>query len=333
VNADRQDPSGPTLAQLGEAGVLRRILPLLPVGSGVFVGPGDDAAVLTAPDGRVVASTDVMVEGRDFRRSWSSAEDVGAKAAAQNLADIAAMGAVPTALLVALVAPPHTPAAWAEGLARGLAQGCAASGAGVVGGDLSAGSELVVTVTVLGDLQGRPPVLRSGARPGDVVAVAGVLGRSAAGWALLRDGRKDLAPDLVRAHLRPDPPLACGPAAARAGATAMLDVSDGLLRDLARIAQASEVVVDVHAGSGALAEAGRDLEPFAAACGDVRSASAWVLTGGEDHCLVACFPPGTGLPTGFEPIGVCLPRGSGDARVLVDGAEHAGPPGWDHFEP
>ncbi len=330
MGAHGGDVSGPTLAQLGEGGVLRKIFPLLPVGSGVVVGPGDDAAVMNAPDGRVVASTDVLVEGRDFRQSWSSAEDVGAKAAAQNLADVAAMGAVPTALLVALVAPPHTPAAWAEGLARGLAQGCAASGAGVVGGDLSAGSELVVAVTVLGDLQGRAPVLRSGARAGDVVAVAGALGRSAAGWALLRDGRQGLAPELVRAHRRPEPPLACGPAAARAGATAMLDVSDGLLRDLARIAEASGVVVEVHAGSGALSRARADLEPAAAACGDVRRAWEWVLTGGEDHALVACFPTGGQLPTGFAPIGVCLPSG-GEALVLVDGAAYEGSPGWDHF--
>ena len=138
---------GPSLRDVGEAGVLRRILPLLPPGRATLLGPGDDAAVLAAPDGRVVASTDVMVQDRDFRLDWSTAEDVGVKAAAQNLADVAAMGAVPTALLVSLVAPPDTEVAWAEGLARGLALGCAASGTTVAGGDLSSGPVLMVSVT------------------------------------------------------------------------------------------------------------------------------------------------------------------------------------------
>jgi thiamine-monophosphate kinase len=201
-----------TLADVGESGLLRAIFPLLPPGDHTLVGPGDDAAVVGAPDGRVVATTDVLVEGRDFRRAWSSAQDVGAKAAAQNLADVAAMGAVPTALLVALVAPPDLPLAWAVGLSEGLAAGCAGTGAGVVGGDLSSGPLVVVSVTALGDLAGRRPVLRSGARPGDVVALAGTLGRSAAGLALLHSGWPDVAlpPDvtglagaLVADHRRP----------------------------------------------------------------------------------------------------------------------------------
>ena len=156
---------GPSLRDVGEAGVLRRILPLLPPGGATVLGPGDDAAVLAAPDGRVVASTDVMVQDRDFRLDWSSAEDVGVKAAAQNLADVAAMGARPTALLVSLVAPPDTEVAWAEGLASGLALGCAASGTTVAGGDLSSGPVLMVSVTALGDLEGRDPVLRAAPGP------------------------------------------------------------------------------------------------------------------------------------------------------------------------
>ena len=168
--------------------------------------------MVAAPDGRVVATTDVLVEGRDFRRDWSSAADVGWKAAAQNLADVAAMGAVPTALLVGLVAPPDLEVAWALGLADGLAAACAGTGAGVVGGDLSSGPLIVVSVTALGDLQGRDPVLRSGARPGDVVAVAGrarPLRRP--GWALLRaPAAPDVAPELVAAHRRPTPPYAAG---------------------------------------------------------------------------------------------------------------------------
>ncbi|WP_460461415.1 thiamine-phosphate kinase, partial [Angustibacter peucedani] len=172
------DPSGPpTLSDVGEDGLLQAIFPRLPHAPGALVGPGDDTAVVAAPDGRVVATTDLLVEGRDFRRDWSSPQDVGWKAAAQNLADVAAMGAVPTALLVGLVAPADLPVGWAVGLADGLAAACEGTGAGVVGGDLSSGPLVVVSVTALGDLQGRAPVLRSGARPGDVVAVAGTLGR------------------------------------------------------------------------------------------------------------------------------------------------------------
>ncbi|KGM10170.1 AIR synthase related protein, partial [Cellulomonas carbonis] len=176
---------GPTVADLGEDALLAQVFPLLPAGSRTLLGPGDDCAVLAAPDGRFVVSTDLLVEGRHFRLDWSDAEDVGARAAAQNLADVAAMGAVPTALVVGLVVPPDLPVAWVLGLARGLASVSGPHGVGVVGGDLSGGRDVVVAVTVHGDLEGRDPVLRSGARPGDVVAHAGVLGRSAAGHALL----------------------------------------------------------------------------------------------------------------------------------------------------
>lgn len=333
MNPPTGDRDGPTLADVGEEGLLARLFPLLPDASSAVIGPGDDAAVVAAPDGLVVATTDVLVQDRDFRLDWSSGEDVGVKAAAQNLADVAAMGAVPTALLVSLVAPPDTPVSWALGLARGLALGCEGTGAGVVGGDLSSGSQLVVCVTAFGDLQGREPVLRSGARVGDVVAVAGELGRSAAGLALLRAGRDDLDPALVTAHRRPSPPLAAGPAAARAGATALLDVSDGLLRDLDRIAAASGVSVDLDGDEGPLAHRRQALEAVADELGGGASlAWEWVLTGGEDHALVACFPSGTDLPQGYEVIGTVLPRLVGRPLVEVDGnGRPEGTGGWDHF--
>src|SRR3982750_4255928 len=130
----RGDPSD-TVKVVGEFGVIARVLARSGVARVAEVGPGDDAAVLRAPDGRVVASTDVLVEGRHFRRDWSSAEDIGHKAAAANLADIAAMGATATALLVGLACPPDTPATWLEGVADGLAEECEPLGAAVVGGD------------------------------------------------------------------------------------------------------------------------------------------------------------------------------------------------------
>jgi thiamine-monophosphate kinase len=321
-----------------EEALLARIFPLLPAAPTTIVGPGDDCAVVAAPDGRYVVSTDVLVEDRHFRRRWSSGYDVGWRAAVQNLADVVSMGSRPAALVVSLVMPGDLPVDWVTGLARGLAAACAPVGAAVVGGDLSGGEQVVVAVTVHGDLEGREPVLRSGARPGDVVALAGTVGRSAAGLALLELDRP--VPALSDAYLRPDPPLAAGPAAADAGATAMMDVSDGLLRDAGRIARSSGVVVDLTSAAldgdrDALADAAQ----VAAAPGDGTGDTAdwrvvvddWVLAGGEDHALLATFPPGTTLPAPFRAIGT-VAASDGSARVSVDGAEpRRRATGWDHF--
>lgn len=322
-------PDDPTVADLSEDAILARIFPHLPQSPGVVVPPGDDAAVVLAPDGRVVVSTDVLVEGRHFRREWSSGADVGWRAAAQNLADIAAMGARPTALVVALVTPADLPASWVEGLARGLAAACEPHGAGVVGGDLSGGPAVVVSVTVLGDLEGRAPVRRSGARAGDVVAHAGVRGSSAAGLALLAADRADLDPGLVAAYLRPDPPVGAGVVAARSGASAMLDVSDGLLRDAGRIAGPSGVRIDLDPVDQAFAV---DLGRLSAAA-DALGADArgWLLTGGEDHGLLATFPAGTPLPAPFRAIGRVLPAGEGPSVTVGGSAPDVEGPGWDHF--
>jgi thiamine-monophosphate kinase len=313
-----------TLAQVSEASLLAQILPFFGPRDGVLVGPGDDAAVL-ATSGSVVATTDSMVRGRDWRDEWSTAPDVAAKVLTQNLADVAAMGAVPTSILVTLVADPQTPVDWAVDFARALGAGADAAGVAVAGGDLSSApaGTLVVSITALGDLQGRRAVLRSGARPGDVVAVCGTLGRSAAGLFLLESGT-DPGEEAhgIRAwcldqHLRPTAPLSEGPRAADAGATSMIDLSDGLLRDGARIAEAS----------GARLALQRELlEPFVAplraAVGD--AARECVLAGGEEHSLLATF--GGPLPDGWRAIG----RVEVGAGVTLDG-EPQGPRGWDHF--
>ncbi|MFF2833744.1 thiamine-phosphate kinase [Cellulosimicrobium cellulans] len=332
-----------------EEALLARIFPLLPTAPTTLVGPGDDCAVVAAPDGRYVVSTDVLVEDRHFRRRWSSGYDVGWRAAVQNLADVVSMGARPAALVVSLVMPGDLPVDWVTGLARGLADACTPLGAAVVGGDLSGGDQVVVAVTVHGDLEGRAPVLRSGARPGDVVALAGSLGRSAAGLALLDADRADLDDALVVAHLRPDPPLAAGPAAADAGATAMMDVSDGLLRDAGRMARASGVLVDLElaalttdrdrlrAAAAALdGGSGRGASGDGDAGADVADrAEGWVLSGGEDHALLATFPADADLPDGFRAIGrVRTVDGDGDgdgAGVRVDGRLAHRATGWDHF--
>jgi thiamine-monophosphate kinase len=336
----------PTLLvhDLDETELLARVFPLLPPGEATDVGPGDDAAVVRAPDGRYVVTTDVLVEDRHFRRRWSGGYDVGWRAAVQNLADVAAMGARPTALVVSLVVPGDLPVEWVTGLARGLADACAPVGAAVVGGDLSGGDAVVVAVTAHGDLGGRSPVLRSGARPGDVVAHAGVRGRSAAGLALLDAGAAAPADGAagadgalspyVAGYLRPVSPLDAGPAAADAGATAMLDVSDGLLRDAGRLARASGVVVDLE--TVALAADVAALLPASGALQDgpgvvEEEALAWVLSGGEDHGLLATFPVGSALPEGFRAIGRVLEPDAGGPRVTVDRREPAVGPGWDHF--
>ena len=251
-----------SVADLGEWGVIAALKARMPAGPLTSVGIGDDAAVVAAPSGSVVAAVDLLIEGRHFRRDWSSAYDVGVKAAARSLADIAAMGAVNTALLVALAAPGTLPARWATDLADGLAFEAARAGAGVVGGDTARADAVSLSVTALGDLQDRRPVLRSGARPGDVVAVAGPLGHSAAGFALLAGpASRRLVPSLaslVAAHLRPAPPYDAGPEAARLGATAMIDVSDGLLADLGHVAAASGVQVDVDSARLAVGAALRE---------------------------------------------------------------------------
>jgi thiamine-monophosphate kinase len=314
----REDPAD-SVRVVGEFGVIARVTARAGAARLADVGPGDDAAVLRVPDGRVVATTDVLVEGRHFRRDWSSAEDVGHKAAAANLADVAAMGGTATALLVGVACPPDTPTSWLEGVAAGLAAECAPLGAAVIGGDTVSSSPdssgVVLSVTALGDLAGRAPVLRSGARPGDVVALAGRLGWSACGLAVLRRGfASPLA--AVAAHRRPTPPYAAGPAAADAGATAMCDVSDGLLADAGHIAEESGVRLDLDRAAlvRATLEPAGALQQVAGALG--ADPLAWVLTGGEDHALLATFPPGAVLPEGFAAIGAVT---AGAPAVLVGG--------------
>ncbi|WP_329007816.1 thiamine-phosphate kinase [Micromonospora rifamycinica] len=309
------------VADVGEFGLIDRVTARLTYGSSCLLGPGDDAAVVATPDRRVVASTDVLVEGRHFRRDWSSARDVGHRAAAANLADIAAMGATPTALLVALCAPTDLDTAWAEELADGLSAEAALVDAGVVGGDMSASPTLTIAVTALGDLDGRAPVVRSGARPGDVVALAGRTGWAAAGLTVLSRGFR--TPRLlVEAYRRPEVPYPAGPEAARLGATAMIDVSDGLLADLGHLARASGVGVDLRRDAF---EVPRQLADAARALGV--DPYTWILTGGDDHALVATFPPAVALPPSWRAVG----RVAEGAGVTVDGDAHDGPAGWDHF--
>ncbi|WP_461166096.1 thiamine-phosphate kinase [Tsukamurella serpentis] len=315
-----------TAADLGEDGVIALATSAMSADPRIPVGPGDDAAVVTAPDGRIVVSSDALVEGRHFRFDLSTPEHVGRRAIAQNAADIAAMGAVCTAFTVTLGCPADTGADVIAGLAAGTAGGARDAGGAIAGGDVVRTDQVLLAVTVIGDLQGRAPVLMSGARPGDEVAVCGTLGYSAAGLAVLLAGIDGFA-DLVEIHRCPVPPLAAGPQAARAGATALTDVSDGLLRDARAVAAASGVTIALD--GAALVPDQRLLDCAEALGADPHR---WVLTGGEDHSLFAAFPPGA-VPDRWRIVGQVQAAGDGTAgTVTVDGA--AGPErgGWNSFE-
>ena len=316
--------SDATLADVGEFGLIRALSGRFEQGSQVYVGPGDDAAVLRTPKGHVVVSTDLLVEGRHFRREWAAARDIGRKAAASNLSDINAMGGTAHSLTVGLAAPADLPVTWALDLAEGIAEEAALVGASIVGGDLATAKEIVIAVTVLGTCE-IAPVLRSGAQAGDVVALAGRQGWAAAGLAVLARGFRSPRA-LVEAYQRPQPPYAAGPAAAHAGATAMIDVSDGLIADVGHIAADSLVSIDIRRDAFELAD---PLHAVGSALGV--DPMQFVLGGGDDHAIVASFPSGTDLPDGFTPIGTVGEAGDSGPGVTVDGADYDGPTGWKHF--
>lgn len=308
------------LGELGESEALAQIIPLLPPAPAAALGPGDDSAILNVPDSRVVISTDMMIEGPDFRWDWSTPEQVGWKAIASNAADIAAMGATPTAFQISVAAPDSTPIGVLLGIARGMrdAIGALAPDAGVSGGDLSRAPVVTLSVTVLGDLGGRAPVTRSGARPGDVLAVAGELGLSHRGLIALREASG--SPEAIAAltasdsavahHLAPHPPIHLGVVANDAGATAMMDISDGLWMDATRMAKASGVLMELD-----------PKYPWDEAS----------LTGGEDHGLLAAFPSSATLPEGFVVIG-SVREAVTEPGVALEGIDLGSQKGgWDPF--
>ncbi|HEX7353458.1 MAG TPA: thiamine-phosphate kinase [Mycobacteriales bacterium] len=302
-----------TVADLGEFGLIARVATRLDCPPPP-AGPGDDAAVVSAPDGRIVATTDLLVEGVHFRFDWSSPRDVGVKAAAANLADVAAMGARPTALLLGVALPGRTGLAVVDGLVDGLRDECARAGAAVVGGDTVSADRIMLAVTALGDLDGRPPVQRRTARPGMLV-VAGRLGHSAAGLDLLRAG-VDEFPELLAAHRRPQPEYAAGIALARAGATALCDISDGLVADLGHLL-GDRLGADLALPDDALLRAAGErlgVDP-----------AVWQATGGEDHGLLAVLPRGASV-AGTTVLGTVSER-PGIRGVPAT----AGRGGHDHF--
>lgn len=312
-----------TVADTGEFGLIERIRTLLPQAPAGCVGVGDDAAVVDL-SGRVVASVDAVVEGRHFKREWAAAQDVGHRAAAAAMADIAAMGGRCRALLVALTVPVDTEVSWVEDLLTGMSDEAQDQDAAIVGGDVTRGDSVVISVTALGSAE--TVVTRSGAEPGDIVALAGRQGWAAAGLTVLSRGFRSPRA-LVQAYQQPRPPYDSGPAAARGGATAMIDVSDGLLADVQHLARASDVLVDLE--SSLIPVADQLVETSSAFNVDPLT---WVLAGGDDHSLVATFPAGSQLPQMFTMIGRVTAPGVNGAGVAVDGRHWSGQGGGhDHF--
>lgn len=331
---------GEDARDLGEFGLIERLVGRLgAAGEGVLVGPGDDAAALR-PGGTVLATADLLLEGRHFDFAYSTPADVGWKALAANVSDIAAMGGVPRYALVSLGAPPATPVATLEALYGGLAECARAFGVSVVGGDTVGSDALIVSVALLGEAGPGGVVTRGGGRAGDVVCVTGTVGGAAAGLKLLRESGVDpnatrlldAYPALATSHRRPTPRVREGQAAASVGATAMIDVSDGVAADLGHICDRSRLGVELRAASvpraGGVDEVARwaGLDPDALALG-----------GGDDYELLIAIPAtqvtalaDAAAPTPVTPIGEL----GGEERIVVGSAGNRYPLaglGWDHF--
>ncbi len=323
-----------TVGEIGERAVIAALTAAATSGEpadDIVIGSGDDAAVLDI-GGSAVISTDTVVEGRHFRFDWSTPRQIGARAVVQSAADVAAMGGRTTGLVVSIACPASTPVGVVLDLNDGVVDAAHALGARVLGGDLVAAGQVVVSVTAVGALEGRRPVSLGGARTGDALAVSGPLGAGAAGLAVLSDKRVDASAwtDVVALHRVPSPDLTQGPIAAAAGAHAMTDISDGLVEELITMSRAAGLVMSVRADD---VPRRPDLSGVARELGV--TVDRWVLAGGEDHHLLAAFDPAS-VPGGWTVIGEVGEVSSTAPEVWVDGrrvGEPGGPDlhGWQSF--
>ena len=263
----------------------------------VLIGIGDDGAVIAQPKGKVVLATDIAVEGTHFNREWSSLFEIGAKITAANLADIYAMGGRPEYLLVAAALPHGFTVPEIRELARGIVDEASKVGARVVGGDITASKDLVISIAVYGSV--KDTATRSGAQVGDLVIISDLPGASAAGLELLKQGVRD---DRTLPHRRPIVNYEAARDFALAGVSAMCDVSDGLTSELLHIAKASGVGIEI------------------------RTDEAIDFNGGEDHIFVATISPHLPFPRQAIEIGrVVLGKG---VRINGEIATHQG---FTHF--
>jgi len=324
---------GEDLADIGEFGVIRRLLERLPA-TQLIVPPGDDAAVVRTTT-ETVATADLLVEGRHFDLAFSSPADVGFKALTVNVSDIAAMGAVPRYALVSIGAPAATPIALLESLYDGISEAARAYSVNIAGGDTVGADEIIVSVAVLGELGAGGVVRRAGARAGDLLCVTGELGAASAGLALLRAESGDPAaralagrfPHLLESHRRGLARVREGEAAATSGARAMIDVSDGLIADAGHLCERSGVGLMLDARAVPVALGVGDVESWAGMRG-------LALSGGDDYELCIAAPADavetltrTIAPTALTVIG----RFVEGAGVEVSGADLPDLSGWDSF--
>jgi len=307
----------------GEFSLIERFLAFFPRAR-VPVGPGDDCAVLAPTRGALCVTTDAVVEGVHFTRAWFSPEDIGHKALAVNLSDLAAMGATPRWFLCALALPRDFPERELRGLARGMSALAREHRIALVGGNFTSARELSITLTAAGELQG-PPLTRGGGRPGDLLYMSGTLGEARLGLIQLQAGRRR-GPAILRQR-RPTPRVALGRLASRF-ASAGMDISDGLAQDLGHLCDASGVGAEVEIAHLPLSPAVK------AALGPEGA-----LAGGEDYELLLAVPPARARAFERE----CARRGERVTRIgrltrerrrvlrSADGRLLPPPAGFDHF--
>lgn len=290
----------------------------------LLFGIGDDGAVLAPSELATVATMDLAVEDVHFKTDWSTAKQIGAKVAVANIADIYAMGGEPHFLLVGISLTGQEEVEWVLDLARGIADEAKKVGAQVIGGDTVRGEKITIAITALGNTSA--PIYRSGAKVGDQLVISGLPGASAAGLALLKADKRELFPEIVNAHLQPSVDGKRAHALISAGATAMCDLSDGLLVDVTRISEASGVGIKInldHLNLSSLTEAGTSLavDPMS-----------WVLTSGEEHLFIATLPASAALPEGVLRIGEVIHGLGVEVSGEFSDAQISEKNTWQHFE-
>ncbi len=344
-----EDPTAPgdralTLRELGERGLIERVRRRLAVpGRGVLLGIGDDAAAVAWPGATLLLTTDTLIEDIHFRRTTATLREIGAKAVAVNLSDIAAMGGEPRFALLALALPPTLRVVDVDDLYAGFEEMASRHEVALVGGNTCAAPDgMVLTITLVGSVDGEP-VRRGGAQQGDTILVTGTLGAAAAGLAALERGPLPIPADatatVCRAHRLPTPRVAEGRVIRASGdATAMIDLSDGLATDLGHIAAESGVGAEVRLAALPIGDAARQVARAVGA-----DAVTWATSGGEDYELLFTAAPAhaaalarrvtaeTGTPV--IAIGEIRPAGAGVRFVDEAGRSLAVRPGFDHFTP
>ena len=325
------DPSSATLADLGESGLVAKILARISESqvqsSSVEIAAGDDAAVINTSGSSFVLSVDMYVEGKHFRTDWSTAIEIGRRCAAASIADVCAMGAIPVGVLLAIGLPTTTASPWVEDFMAGFMQETSDASSILLGGDVSGSESIVISVTALGTVVTGAAITRSGARAGDIVGICGRSGMAAGGLRVLQRGLRSPRA-LVDAFRVPEIDYSAGVRAAKGGATSMIDVSDGLVADLENIARESGVGIEIDTEKIVVPA---ELVSTAAAFG--ADPMAWILAGGDDHAFVATFPPTKPLPAGFAAIGTVVIDRVGE--VHIDGVRYedayGATPGFQHF--